>query len=69
MIRSRKIPRLLAAPKRSAGGWSRAIQRMDEALRKNAPSDYSEQIEILGRHMFGDLWTPRHLRDNPNQNI
>jgi hypothetical protein len=41
---------------------------MDEALQKSAPSDFSEQIELLGRHMFGDLWTPRHLRENPDQN-
>jgi hypothetical protein len=54
------------APSPAPKPWRRAIQRMDEALQKNAPTDYSEQIEILGRHMFGDLWTPRHLRNPPD---
>ncbi len=60
MIRTQKMARPNPQIPRA---WRRAIQRMDEALQQNAPTDYSEQIEILGRHMFGELWTPRHLRE------
>ena len=33
-----------------------AFERLDAALEQNTPSDNSEKIELLGRHMFGDLW-------------
>ena len=61
-----RTPKTLPSSPPMPRQWRRAVERMDEALQQNAPADYSEQIEILGRHMFGDLWTPRHLRENPN---
>lgn len=33
-----------------------AFERLDAALEQKTPSDNSEKIELLGRHMFGDLW-------------
>ena len=36
--------------------YRQAFERLDEALEKNAPSDYSEQLGLVGRHLFGDLW-------------
>jgi hypothetical protein len=48
--------------------WKRAIQNLDHALEKNAPTDYSERIDLLGRQLFGKLWKPRELdsKDSPN---
>jgi hypothetical protein len=36
--------------------WKRAIQRLDHALEQNAPTDFSERIDILGRELFGPSW-------------
>jgi len=38
--------------------WHPAIERLDQVLEQNHPTDYSETIEILGMVMFGDLWRP-----------
>ena len=59
-----KSPRPQPLPR----SWRRAIQRLDHALEQNAPLDFSDRIDLLGREMFGKLWTPRELRsqDSPN---
>lgn len=49
---SKKSPAPLPLPR----SWRRAIDRMDQALEENAPADYSEQIDLLGRQLFGHLW-------------
>ena len=36
--------------------WRRAILDLDAALEQNAPGDYSEQIDLIGKQMFGSLW-------------
>jgi hypothetical protein len=36
---------------------------MDEALQQNAPPNNAEAIEMLGRQLFGHLWTPRDPSD------
>jgi hypothetical protein len=36
--------------------WRRAILSLDAALEQNAPGDYSEQIDLVGKQMFGVLW-------------
>jgi hypothetical protein len=38
--------------------YRQAFERLDENLQQNTQSDSSnaEKIEMLGRHMFGDLW-------------
>jgi hypothetical protein len=36
--------------------WKRAIQNLDHALEQNAPTDFSERIDLCGRTLFGKLW-------------
>jgi hypothetical protein len=49
------------APPALPRSWRRAIQTLDHALEQNAPADYSERIDMLGRQLFGDRWKPREL--------
>jgi hypothetical protein len=49
------------APPPLPRNWKRAIQSLDHALEQNAPADFSERIDLLGRQLFGDLWKPRAL--------
>ena len=47
--------------------YRRAFERLDAALATNTESSfYRERIELLGRHMFGDLWRPRTLDETTN---
>ena len=39
--------------------WRRTIQHLDHALAQNRVGDNSEKIDLLGKQLFGDLWTPR----------
>jgi hypothetical protein len=57
------------APPPMPRSWKRAIQRLDHVLEQNAPADYSERIDMLGRQLFGHLWKPRELdsKNSPNQ--
>jgi len=48
--------------------WKCAIQSLDHALEQNAPTDYSERIDLLGRQMFGKLWKPRELDSKESSN-
>jgi hypothetical protein len=48
-----------SAPPALPRSWRRAVQTLDHALEQNAPADYSERIDMLGRQLFGDLWKPR----------
>jgi hypothetical protein len=36
---------------------------MDEALQQNAPPINAEAIEMLGRQLFGKLWSHRNPSD------
>jgi hypothetical protein len=36
--------------------WRRAIQSLDHAHEQNAPTDFSERIDLLGRELFGKYW-------------
>jgi len=36
--------------------WRQAFQRLDEALAQKSGFSNAEKIELLGRHLFGDLW-------------
>ena len=36
--------------------YRQAFQRLDESLEQNSDFSYAEQIQLLGRQMFGDLW-------------
>jgi hypothetical protein len=51
-----KSPRSQPLPPPLPRNWKRAIQRLDYALEQNAPTDFSERIDILGREMFGKHW-------------
>jgi hypothetical protein len=42
-----------------APAYRQAFERLDEALEQNTQSDYSEKLELLGLHLFGDLWKAR----------
>ena len=44
------------APPPLPRNWKRAIQRLDYALEQNAPADFSERIDMLGRELFGPSW-------------
>jgi hypothetical protein len=48
-------------PARTTRSYQRAFQRLDAVLEKGDEGSNAEKIEILGRHMFGELW---HARDN-----
>lgn len=39
--------------------YRQAFERLEEALERNAPADYSQQLELIGRQLFGDLWRNR----------
>ncbi len=52
MIRICKIARpLIRNP-----AYRQAFERLDAALEQNTQSNNSEKIDLMGRHMFGDLW-------------
>jgi len=44
--------------------WRRALQHLDHALAQNQVCDNSEKIDLIGRQLFGDLWTPRNSQSN-----
>jgi hypothetical protein len=44
--------------------WRRAIQHLDHALAQNQVCDNSEKIDLIGKQLFGDLWTPRESNEN-----
>ncbi len=54
MIRARKVAR----PHVRNSAYGQAFERLDWALEQNTEADFSnaEKIQLLGRHMFGDLW-------------
>ena len=56
------------APAPLPRNWKRAIQSLDHALEQNAPLDFSERIDLLGRQMFGKLWKPRELDSKESSN-
>jgi hypothetical protein len=39
--------------------YRQALQRLDESLEQNSGFSNAEKIELLGRHLFGDLWHER----------
>jgi hypothetical protein len=49
-------PRKIARPIVRNPAYRQALQRLDEALVQNAPSDNSEKLDLMGQHLFGDLW-------------
>ena len=49
-------------PKPLPRSWRRAIQTLDHALDQNAPVDFSERLDLLGRQLFGKHWTPPRTR-------
>jgi hypothetical protein len=46
---------------RHSRAYHQAFKRLDALLENGIESSNSEKIEILGRHLFGDLW---HARNN-----
>ena len=56
------------APPPLPRSWKRAIQSLDYALEQNAPVDFSERIDLMGRQLFGKLWTPRELDSKDSSN-
>jgi hypothetical protein len=44
--------------------WRRAILHLNHALAQNTVGDNSEKIDLLGRQLFGHLWTPREPERN-----
>lgn len=41
-------------PKNAA--YRQAFERLDEALVDNTGVSNAERLQLIGRHMFGDLW-------------
>jgi hypothetical protein len=39
-----------------ARAFQRAFQRLDAALTQEDDGSHAERLELMGRHMFGDLW-------------
>jgi len=46
-----------------------AFERLDGALEKNAPVDYSERSELLGHAIFGDLWDIESPRQREHDDV
>jgi hypothetical protein len=46
---------------RNSRGYHHALKRLDAFLENGDEGCNAEKIEILGRHMFGELW---HARNN-----
>lgn len=44
--------------------WRRAVEQLDDRLDQNSEHSYGEKLDLIGRHMFGDLWR----KQNQNQN-
>ena len=44
--------------------YRQAFQRLDESLEQNSGFSNAEKIELLGRHLFGDLWHEREQTGN-----
>jgi len=38
------------------------LERVEDHLRRNAPSFHAQRIELLGQAMFGDLWEVRESK-------
>jgi hypothetical protein len=57
-------PRKIARPIVRNPAYRQALQRLDEALEQNTPSDNSEKLDLMGQHLFGDLWRPREQTSN-----
>jgi tetrahydromethanopterin S-methyltransferase subunit G len=52
MSRHRIPPRRLV----HHAAYREAFQRLDESLEQNTSVSNAEMLQLLGRHMFGDLW-------------
>jgi hypothetical protein len=62
MIRARKVAR----PHVRNSAYRQAFERLDAALDQNTQSDFSnaEKINLMGSHLFGDLWfKAKQIRD------
>lgn len=56
MSHPKKLPTILVRNP----AWRRAIERLDESLDQNSEHSYAEKLDLIGRHMFGDLWRERN---------
>ena len=52
---------------RRAPTLRRAFSHLDQSLEQNAPADNREKIDLIGRHLFGELWDLRHTKQNQTQ--
>jgi tetrahydromethanopterin S-methyltransferase subunit G len=43
--------------------YRRAFQRLDESLEQNSGFSNAEKTELLGKHIFGDLWHEQEQAD------
>ena len=55
MTRSEKIRRRVVRDP----AYRSVLRRLEESLDQNADLSHAEMIEVMGRHMFGDLWRPQ----------
>jgi tetrahydromethanopterin S-methyltransferase subunit G len=50
-------------PRRSQNAaYRQAFERLDESLEQTSGGSNAERLQLIGRHIFGDLW------DGPEQN-